>query len=301
VSTPDPPDDQPMTAREFLEGVGEHVNELRQRLLKAVLALGLTTAASFFLAEQLLELLAGPIGGLQNLQSIEVTENVSVFMRVSLLSGFVLAFPVIAYQLLAFLMPGLEPNERRYVLWFVPAATLLFACGVAFAYFVMLPVTIPFLLTFLGIPTEVRPASYIHFVTGLLFWMGMVFETPLVVFGLAKFRIVSAAALLKHSVAAPRPFMLGLGTEWLGHSGGNGFPSSHAAVAMAFAVSMALGPWRWPWRAAAVLCGLLVGWSRIALGVHFPTDVLAAALLGTACACGVYTLAGRVRSLAWAP
>jgi len=198
VSTPDPPDDQPMTAREFLEGVGEHVNELRQRLLKAVLALGLTTAASFFLAEQLLELLAGPIGGLQNLQSIEVTENVSVFMRVSLLSGFVLAFPVIAYQLLAFLMPGLEPNERRYVLWFVPAATLLFACGVAFAYFVMLPVTIPFLLTFLGIPTEVRPASYIHFVTGLLFWMGMVFETPLVVFGLAKFRIVSAAALLKH-------------------------------------------------------------------------------------------------------
>ena len=95
--------------------------------------------------------------------------------------------------------------------------------------------------------------------------------------------------------------MLGLGTEWLGHSGGNGFPSSHAAVAMAFAVSMALGPWRWPWRGAAVLCGLLVGWSRIALGVHFPSDVLAAALLGTACACGVYTLAGRVRSLAWAP
>ena len=64
---------------------------------------------------------------------------------------------------------------------------------------------------------------------------------------------------------------------------------------------MAVGPWRWPWRAAAVLCGLLVGWSRIALGVHFPSDVLAAALLGTACACGVYTLAGRVRSLAWAP
>ena len=111
----------------------------------------------------------------------------------------------------------------------------------------------------------------------------------------------AAAALLKHSVAAPRPFMLGLGTEWLGHSGGNGFPSSHAAVAMAFAVSMALGPWRWPWRGAAVLCGLLVGWSRIALGVHFPSDVLAAALLVTACACGVYTLAGRVRSLAWAP
>ncbi|MBP8160807.1 MAG: phosphatase PAP2 family protein [Ottowia sp.] len=49
------------------------------------------------------------------------------------------------------------------------------------------------------------------------------------------------------------------------------------------------------------MCGVLVGWSRIALGVHFPSDVLAAALLGTACACGVYTLAGRVRSLAWAP
>ena len=94
----------------------------------------------------------------------------------------------------------------------------------------------------------------------------------------------AAAALLKHSVAAPRPFMLGLGTDWLGHSGGNGFPSSHASVAAAFAASALLGGWPRTLRWALALAGALVCWSRIAVGVHFPSDVLAAMLLGSLCA-----------------
>ncbi|QTD45636.1 phosphatase PAP2 family protein [Ottowia testudinis] len=108
----------------------------------------------------------------------------------------------------------------------------------------------------------------------------------------------SMAWLLKQQIEAPRPFMLGLGTEWLQHSRNNGFPSSHTAVAMAWAMSMALGPWRWPWRVAALLCGVLMGWSRIALGVHFPSDVLAAALLGTLSAWLLHAVAGRIRPAA---
>jgi len=186
-----------MTAREFLSAISEHIEELRKRLLIAVIALAVTTLASFVFAEQILALLARSIGGLENLQAIEITENVSVFMRVSLLSGFILSFPLIAYELLAFIMPGLEPNERRWVYSFIPIATLLFLSGVAFAYFVMLPVAVPFLVSFLGIPTEVRPASYINFVTNLMFWIGVVFQMPLIVFILAKLRIISAAQLLK--------------------------------------------------------------------------------------------------------
>ncbi len=88
------------------------------------------------------------------------------------------------------------------------------------------------------------------------------------------------ASLIKQGVVAPRPFMLGLGTDWMGHSGGNGFPSSHASVATAFAVSALFGPWSLPARCAMVFAGAVVCWSRIAVGVHFPSDVLAAMLLG---------------------
>ena len=95
------------------------------------------------------------------------------------------------------------------------------------------------------------------------------------------------ASLIKQGVTSPRPFALGLGTDWLGHSSSNGFTSSHASVATAFAVSALLSGWAPAARWALALAGLLVCWSRIAVGVHFPSDVMAAMLLGTFCAVAV--------------
>jgi len=174
-----------------------HLEELRSRLVIALFSLIVAVAGSFVLAPTLLQILTAPIGGLDKLQSIEVTENISVFMRVSLLSGFIVALPVILYQILSFTFPGLTKNEKRWVMLSIPAATILFVSGVVFTYLVMLPTAIPFLIGFLGIQTVPRVSNYIEFVTGLLFWVGVCFEAPMVAYLLAKLKLISGRMLLK--------------------------------------------------------------------------------------------------------
>ncbi len=176
----------------------EHIEELRQRLFRALIALAVATIASSFLVNRFLEWLARPVGGLEKLEAIEVTENLGVFMQVALLGGVILAMPVIVYQLWRFIGPGLLPHEKRYVYLLAPAATLLFVAGAAFAYFVMLPTAVPALLGLAPIPTRPRPANYISFVTGLMFWVGVSFEMPLLIFFLAKVGLVSPRTLLRN-------------------------------------------------------------------------------------------------------
>ncbi|MHB8134500.1 MAG: twin-arginine translocase subunit TatC [Anaerolineaceae bacterium] len=174
-----------------------HINELRKRLFVAVAALAITTLISFAIVPKLLDIITIPVGGIENLQSIEMTENIGVFMRLSLLAGFIFAFPIILGELLAFIAPGLNKNEKRWIFLTIPIATVLFLSGVAFAYFVMLPVAIPYLINFLGVPTTPRLISYTKFTTSLIFWLGIGFELPIVVFALAKFKLVTPQTLLK--------------------------------------------------------------------------------------------------------
>jgi sec-independent protein translocase protein TatC len=177
----------------------EHLVELRQRLLKAILALVITTLISLLFTRRFLTLLTAPMG--DNLpQAIGPTETIVIYFKVALIGGLVLAMPVIVYQLISFLVPGLYPHERRYLLIIVPAASLLFASGVAFAYYVMLPAAIPFLLGFMGdiIRQQWSIEKYISLVTRLLFWVGVIFETPLVIAFLAYLGVVSPGMLWKN-------------------------------------------------------------------------------------------------------
>ena len=163
-------------------GLFEHINALRKHLLRAVAFLAVTTAFSLFFAQQIIDLLAEPVGGIGGLVAIDVTEPISVFMRVSLLSGFILALPYIAFELWLFAAPGLSRKSRLMGLLAIPAVVLFFMSGVLFTYFVILPEAIPILLNFLGIETIPRPSTYIGFVTSLLFWIGLAFEFPLIIY-----------------------------------------------------------------------------------------------------------------------
>lgn len=174
-----------------------HINELRKRLLVSVVALAVTTLASFAFSQTLAELLAKPIGGLSAMSSIEVTENVTAFMKISLLSGVVLSMPVIVFEILAFVMPGLKSNERKWIWFVIPVATIFFAGGVAFAYLVMLPAALPFLLDFMGITTVPRPNDYFSFVLNLLFWVGVCFEMPLLMLVLSRLGVIKPKSLIK--------------------------------------------------------------------------------------------------------
>jgi sec-independent protein translocase protein TatC len=175
----------------------EHFEELRGRLLKSFIALSITSILSFTFSQYLIRVIAKPIGGMEHLQAIEVTESISVYMRVSLLAGFVIAMPIIVYQLLRFLLPGLTYKEKRWVGLAVPSATLLFAGGVLFSYFIMIPPAIQFLTTFLDVQTAPRLSNYISFVLNIMFWIGISFEAPLLIFILAKLHLVTGKGLLK--------------------------------------------------------------------------------------------------------
>lgn len=175
----------------------EHLEALRRHLFRSVLALAATTAISFAFASRILDFLARPIGGIEALQAIEVTESIGAFMRVSLLTGFALALPYIAFEGFSFMNPGLKRSERVLVLFAVPMAFLLFLAGLAFTYFVVLPTALDFLLSFMGIPTIPRPANYIRFVTNLMLWIGLAFEFPLVIYVLAGLGVVRARTLAR--------------------------------------------------------------------------------------------------------
>ena len=182
----------------------QHLGELRRRVLISVVALIVGSAVSFAFFRQLIEILVRPARDLQTgaagqLVFTEVTELLGISIKVSFLGGFILAFPVILYQVIMFVAPGLTSRERRYLLAFLPGAMIAFAAGVAFAYFVMTPPALHFLLTFGGdVATPmIRVSNVVNLMVRLLFWMGLVFETPLVIYLLAQLGIVNARMLAR--------------------------------------------------------------------------------------------------------
>jgi sec-independent protein translocase protein TatC len=174
-----------------------HINALRKHLLRAVVVIVFTTAISFLFVHNILSYLATPMaGGIDELIAIDVTENVGTVMRVTLLSGFTIAFPYVIFEIWLFIAPALRVRSRIKGLIAIPAALFLFVGGMAFTFYVMLPTALPFLFNFMGLTTQPRPSSYYNFVTLIMFWIGITFEFPLVIYLLANLGIVKAKTLL---------------------------------------------------------------------------------------------------------
>lgn len=175
----------------------EHIDDLRKHILRSLAGLAVAVGVSFIFTQQVVSFLAGPIGGLERLKAIEVTETIGVFMRVALLCGFALALPYIAFELWLFAAPALRPRAKVIGLFAIPLVIIFFAVGLIFAYIELLPPALKFLINFMGINVVPRPSSYISFVTGILFWIGVAFEFPLVIYVLTAMGLVKPRSLVK--------------------------------------------------------------------------------------------------------
>ncbi len=197
--TPEPehaPGDREMTML-------EHLDELRQRLVASVIAVvaGIIVALVPIpgygsITEILFKLMAAKAPA-ERLVTGGPGEAFFAWLEVSLMIGVALAMPVIVYQLLSFVAPALYENEKKYMFIAVPGVTLSFAIGAAFCFFVMVPVAIAFLG---GFQNEIfwqlwTAERFIDFIASFIFWVGVTFELPIVMYFLSKMGVVSPKRL----------------------------------------------------------------------------------------------------------
>lgn len=178
---------------------GEHLRELRERLIKSVLALAVGVALSFTFTSGIFDILKSRAEGVTLIRT-GVAEMIGTYIKVAVISGIVLATPVWLYQIVAFVAPGMTRQERRLVYAALPAVVASFAIGVLFAYFVLLPPALNFLIHFgeeIALPL-IRVGDYVSVVTSLLFWIGAIFETPLIIYLLARLGVVTPEQLARH-------------------------------------------------------------------------------------------------------
>lgn len=212
-----PPDEDGEGAR---MGFFEHLDELRQRITRAAIALIIGTVVGIAAAQPALEYLVEPYCNAVRDNIIETDETnaaiitdrdcrlvslgptggVVAYFRVALTIGGIIAVPTVTYQLLMFIFPGLTRKEKRVVMLSLPAVMLLFLVGVAFAWFVLMPPALGFLEGFQAslFRPEWTADLYLSFITSLIFWMGVAFETPLVFFVLGLIGVVSVWPLIRN-------------------------------------------------------------------------------------------------------
>ena len=172
----------------------EHLEELRKRLLYSLAAFGVATSAGYLFVERILAVVLRPVG---QVVFLAPTEAFFVRLKVAALAGVFLSLPVMLYQLWRFVSVGLTPTERRYSLSLIPAALALFVSGAAFAFLVILPIGVRFLLSYQtpNLVPMISVQAYTSFVTAFILAFGLLFQLPVVILFLARLGVVTPASL----------------------------------------------------------------------------------------------------------
>ena len=178
-----------------------HLIELRDRLLKAMVALLVVFGVLFYWARDIYSFLAKPLlaelpAG-SHMIAVEVAAPFFVPIKVTMFVSLVIALPFVLYQIWAFIAPGLYSHEKKFAIPLVATSTVLFLIGMAFAYFIVFPVVFHFVATFTpeGVEMNTDIQKYFDFVLALFLAFGLAFETPIAVVILTKMGIVSLKKL----------------------------------------------------------------------------------------------------------
>ncbi len=181
----------------------EHLDELRQRLIKSFLSLVVGFGVCWSFRESIFDMLVQPLRrafpGIQLIYT-SPTEALLLYMKMSFFAGIFVVAPYILYQAWAFVAPGLYPHERIYALPFVVFGSLFFVGGAAFGHYILFPIAFGFLGAFGGPNIEFLPkiSEYWTFYSWFVLGLGVVFQLPVVIFVLARIGLVTPRFLLRH-------------------------------------------------------------------------------------------------------
>jgi sec-independent protein translocase protein TatC len=178
----------------------EHLGELRTRILISFAALFVGFVPAYVFHDDLIDRLMRPLPDDVELVTLGVTEPFFTAIKVSFFAALAVALPVLLWQLWSFLAPAVEEHTQRIVSAFVALGTALFVGGAAFAYLIVLPRAVPFLVEFDDAlyDTQVRASYYFSFVTLVLFGLGVMFELPIFVLALVRLGVLTSARLRRN-------------------------------------------------------------------------------------------------------
>ncbi len=174
-----------------------HLTELRDRLVKSVIAIALCSVVGAIFWKDIRDLLIRPLPTGQ-VQVLGPGDAFMIFLRITVITGIILAMPVILWQVWSFVRPGLTPPEQRMVRPWIPLALVFFALGVGIAYFV-LPFAVGFLLSFTDdiLVGNLAAGPYFDFVTTMFLAFGLILEFPILLYGLSRVGIVTSSMLVR--------------------------------------------------------------------------------------------------------
>jgi len=176
----------------------EHLDELRGRLIVSAAAFGVALALCFWQNHLLLEIASGPLpADHKQLLTFGVTEPFTTTLTVAAYGAIVLSLPVVLYQAYAYVLPAFSDAERRVALPIMLMAPVLFLAGVAFAYFIVMPAAVKFLLNFNDsqFNVQVRARDYYSFFSMTMLAGGVIFQLPLAILAVTRLGIVSVGQL----------------------------------------------------------------------------------------------------------